>query len=220
MKHLRFSLVGLALVFGANAQAVLIDFEEFEWAQSSGQRFTPHHPGSTILGISWGGEITYTIDRLGVDNMTHDGRFDFMDTSDWDPFPASWGTTCLDPFYNTEETYFRMRFATPITSFSIEAGDYGADDDTLRIFAYEGDDYDTAKVAESSAAYSGNIALGEIVVGSVSSNTPFKSVYFAGTSVSNFNSLYFDNVRVTPVPEPASMLALAGALALLRRRAR
>ena len=55
MKHLRFSLVGLALVFGANAQAVLIDFEEFEWAQSSGQSFTPHHPGSTILGASWGG---------------------------------------------------------------------------------------------------------------------------------------------------------------------
>jgi hypothetical protein len=206
----------------AASHAFTIDFENFD--STSGMSVAGEHPGALTLLTGTSEGVSYSISRLQADNATEGGKFDVMYDNDWSYIPLSWGNRSLDPFQNVDETYFKITFSTAVTDFSIEAGDYGYDTDTIALEAYEGDDYTSAFVASSETTYEGNLYFDEIATASVSASTGFKTVYFTGWgddwSGTSYNSVYFDNINATPVPEPASMAALGLGLAAAARKRR
>lgn len=201
------SALTVAAFTSANAQ--LFDFEgEVATGSSAG--------GYTTLSMVSGAQ-TLTFTRAGGT------AFDVVEnTGSQTGKPASWGMNSLSPFFNVSGGAFICDFAVGINSFSVDVGDYvPSDDDEVTLSAYSGaggtgtflgsitdsipGDSPTFDFRAISMSFGGSPAAMSIVMSGGSANFP--------------QSLFWDNISVSTVPEPTTFAVLGlGALALRRKR--
>jgi hypothetical protein len=146
--------------------------------------------------------------------------FDIGNLSGSIPASYSWGHSTLSPFANTSAAAFIFTFSAPISSFSVQVGDFGVDYDTEILRAYTGARATGSVVATGTGVWGGqDLSAGDSPATDSVSGTAFLSVLVLGGSKGFPNSLYYDNIMVTPdpviTPEPASMvMSLAGVAAI------
>lgn len=202
MKSL-FAVVAIATLAGG-AHAVSVFNFESEAATTGG--------ALTSLSMTNAG-LTTTITRSsGV-------GFDIFDNTPFS-FPLSWGRRSLSPFFAAAtDDWFVADFSIALNAVELEMTDFGADDDTAVMEVWSGLGGTGTLLATVSEPWSTNTAPSYVGVGWQSSSSTALSIRFRGESAAFPNSLFVDNIMARPVPEPASMIALAvGAGALLRRR--
>src|ERR1035438_7277443 len=124
-------LLTLAGAFSAQAASVLFDFEGFTPTFTSPADST--RTGALTSLVMNGGGLTVTISRPGG------VAFDLVsNTGDQSGKPSSWGNVSLDPFFDPSNSGWIVDFSVPVSSFSIQYGDYGQDSDTLTATAFAG----------------------------------------------------------------------------------
>jgi len=132
--------------------------------------------------------------------------------------PASWGRMSLTPFIDANGGAFICDFSTGIDFFTVEAGDYGADSDDIVLEAWTGLGGTGTLIATANPTY-GTGAFPTIASGGGTIPGTALSIVMKGGSSGFTDSLFWDNIHATAVPEPASFLILGiGAAALLRRK--
>lgn len=164
-------------------------------------------PGAlTLLSLTDGG-LTIDIYRVGG------VAFDIVDNSAafQGGKPPSWGARSLDPFFDPGPSAFIANFSIPVLDVSIEFGDYGADSDTMILEAYAGPDGTGPLVAVDVVVY-GTAGFPTFATASVS-GPPILSIKFIGGSSGFPNSVFYDNITATPVPEPTGLALLGMGLA-------
>lgn len=197
-----YSLASLLVLAGAS-QAGLLDFESE----------TPGFYDS----------YTTVVDGVSVEITTDDPfSYGFEVYENSANFPASWGNQSLSPFANeVNDFWFIMNFGlatdSVINSFSMEVGDFGGDTDVIELLAFDGDGL---LVDSFGSAWSGNLGNGDSpLTASVSGSGIVQVIFRGGSSGSSFNSVYYDNMNIDVVPEPATLSVLGlGALALFRKK--
>jgi hypothetical protein len=208
MRGLKLALATVCcLAFAATAaKAQLFDFED----QSYGT-----FPSVT----STQGGLTVTIYRLSGEGCDITGPLG----------PASWSAhSLLDYFGSNTPPRSIANFSAPLSSVSIQFGDYDQDDDTGVLTAFSGLDGTGAVLGTTSLFYpsSKDIANGDSDVATMGIIAPgIRSIMF--TSAGSFpDSVYWDNLNVqaggAAIPEPGSLAMLAGlgvsGWAFMRRR--
>jgi hypothetical protein len=147
--------------------------------------------------------------------------FDVYDTTVFNGPPASWGTRALDGFAGCSSSQFIANFSAPITGFSLEFGDYGADSDLFTLSAYAGLNGTGPLLGTTTVNYAYNY-FPTVGTASLTGLAGAQSVLFIGGSPPCPNSLFYDNIIVSvPEPSPVTLvgLGLAGLLvARLRLR--
>lgn len=201
MKRLAFAVV-LGVVAAGSQAAIVFDFEEF----------SPTAGGALTTLSSTKSGITMTVTRSGG------GGFDIFDLSS-NTFPVSWDNRALDPFANGAADFFVANFSTAINGVDVEMTDFGADADTLTLEAYSGAN-GTGTLLGTSTFDFGFASAPDYAAVSVLSNSPILSIRFRGGSNVAANSMYIDNIAIQPVPEPATLAALAAGVGLVLRRRR
>lgn len=193
-------VAALALADAARA-GFLIDFESFDLG---GETFLD--VPETLLFLDVGGSgIDVTINGM-VNNRIYDLFLFGGDPNAVGQALIDWGWNGPNP----DGTDFL--FSAGITSFSIEAGDFGGDDDSpLQIVAFDADDQ---MVAMDSVPWSSFPPFATLSV-----NAPdIRRVRFSSGGTFP-GSVFMDNMMFTPVPVPGTLgLLVFGALAMPRRR--
>lgn len=166
--------------------------------------------------------VTMTVTRVGGNH------FDIADLTPYMPSSAGWGSSSLDPFSDVSNSAFIFSFSQPVSSFSIQLGDFGADFDTETGTAFSGANATGGVLGTFGGTWgAGDLATDLPETDSISA-AGIMSIEFIGGSSSYPNSVYYDNVTVTTssvsaVPEPSSILLLltgASGVAGLRFRRR
>ncbi len=208
MKKLLMFIVSASLIFmisgSAWASSIKFDFE------SETATFTPPpgpSPGALASLTMTENGLTATLSRT-----TAATEFDIINTSGFPgSFPATWGLQHLDPFSASPAgDSFLADFSIPLNTLSIEFGDFAGDDDSLvELSAFSGLGGTGTLLDTNTSMWLISDSLPSLFKTlTVSSSTPFSSVLF--TSGGDFpNSLYWDNMEVEPIPEPAT-IALFG----------
>ena len=146
-------------------------------------------------------------------------------------FPSAvFGNQTLSPFFNpAEPDEFVANFSTAVASVSLDAGDFGVDNDVITVTAFSGLDGTGTLLDTHSILFSGNLndpgPENEPVTLVVDGFTGIgiRSITFGGNGgVGATNSVFFDNLQVTFIPEPSMTLCLSamGFGLLTRRRKR
>lgn len=147
---------------------------------------------------------------------------DFSITNDSDltrNFPAAWGNQALGGFVGGSATGITVDFDVDLLSASVDIGDFGFDSDSLSLVAYDGAGGTGSVVDTAGSAYSGDIEVDGSGVLLTVSGSGIKSIVMNGIGNGSVNSVYYDNLEVTAVPEPATLALLGlGALAAYRKR--
>lgn len=201
------TLLVFALVASTvHANAVVLDFEEVNTGGSYadvGSPFVYTNAGGSGVDVSFeqGADLrVYDLVAFSNGHFPGPGRNALIDM-DWGNYQNPSGTDIL--------------FSQDVQNFSLNAGDFGSDDDgPLRIEAF---DAANTSLGVASAAWP------------ASANPPFALLqlnvsgirrvhYSSGGSYTG--STFIDNVTFTAVPEPGSMLALAAGCGLAYRRRR
>jgi hypothetical protein len=198
----------------AAAAEVVFDFEEL----------TP----TAIAGAGSGALASATSTRDGlVLTVSRSGGTGFdLAVVGGASFPAGWGGRALDPFaHETTDDSFVADLSAPVASVSLEATDFLEDDDLLVLEAYPEPGAGGTLLDADDAAWSAASTSPAFVAVAVASDTPIRSIRFRGGSAGFPNSMFVDNVTVTPVPAPVAGACGVGAAAALglvarRRRAR
>lgn len=172
--------------------------------------FNGQTPG-TYTSVVDGG-VTYTY-------LGGDGRFDVEAASPGTPID---GNALISFRQNPGSAPFKATMASGFSSFSIGCGDFGADDDTCVLEAYDVNDVlldtDTFNVPASSS-----------IGGTMSVSSASKIAYVLFYEVGTFaGAIYWDNARfeefrqaAVPTPQTLALvlLGLVGVAAGARRRA-
>ncbi|MCB8933327.1 MAG: PEP-CTERM sorting domain-containing protein [Fimbriimonadaceae bacterium] len=213
MKGLLVSLV-VASFAGAHAYS-LFDFE----SEAATSDIGSGSPGALT-------SVTMTDNGLTLELYREGGAtFDIWDaTSTEGFFPLTWETRVLDPFANlTTDDWFIGNFSSAVKQVEVEMTDFGSDEDELVMEVYSGLDATGTLIATKTLSWGGNSSPSYMALGwsSVFESGAARSIRFRGGVPDFPNSMYYDNIAATPVPEPASFAALLlGGAALLRRRNR
>lgn len=206
-KMTRFAALAMAVSAFGFVQAQTFDFEGVP--DSGG-----HSMGGYTSVSMTSGSQTLVITRPG-------SHFDVTDMSIYSGFPASWGHRTLSPFFSTAGGPFMLNFSSGITSFSVEVGDFvPSDDDEAYFSAYTGADGTGSLLGTFTLSLPGSgsgFLYGTLSAGG---STPAMSIVMGGGSAGFPDSLFWDNIMVSTVPEPASIagLGLAAAALLARRK--
>jgi len=201
-----FVLAVTCLSIVSLAHATVIDFEDLNFPN------TFLHVGPTLTYANAGGsgvDVSFVeqdllracnLDQFGGADWTGPGHVALIDMN-------------TQTFNNPKGAV--ILFSQAVSNFSLDAGDFGADDDgNLQIEAF---DVNNASLGTFSSSWAGNNApfahLG-LNVGGIR-----KVVYTSGGAFKN--STFYDNISFTAVPEPFSLAALVlGCSAVVRRRRR
>ncbi|MBO6513892.1 MAG: PEP-CTERM sorting domain-containing protein [Phycisphaerales bacterium] len=213
MKYSTLAITSAALAFsGATAHGANFDFED--------------QIATSIGGIRTGAwtSLSMTNDGIGLTiYRTSGAAFDIFpnDAFGTDPDdnpPPSWGDNSWDPFWDVgqPDDVIVLNFSSLVTGFSIDVGDFGADDDFITINGFSGLD-GTGALVDSAADV---LAVSTVNwTGTTMSMTgEFRSITIE--SGPDFrNSIFLDNIRVTKVPAPSALAMIGlGALTAGRRR--
>ncbi len=215
MRFIKLAFVTVcALAAASTVQAQTFNFEGATATTTFGSGF----PGSLTTLPQTSGGVTATFTRPG-------SAFDIVDTTTAPAgsFPATFGNHSLSPFNDSSSaTPFVVNFSAPLSSVSLDYGDFGGDSDTFTLNAFSGLNGTGTLLGTGSDNY-GNTSLPIFDTISVSASN-ILSITLIGGGTSFPNSVYYDNIRVTvaPVPEPGSIALLTGlsltGAAFLRRR--
>lgn len=203
---MRFAALAVAVSAFGFAQAQTFDFESVpdSGGHSAG--------GYTSLSMTSGSQ-TLVITRPSL------AAFDVTDMSPGTP--ASWGHRTLSPFFSTGGGPFMLNFSIGISSFHVEVGDFlPSDDDTAYFSAYTGASGTGTLLGTFSATLPGS-GSGFLYTSLSGGGSPAAMSIVMGGGSSTFpDSLFWDNIHVTSVPEPASIagFGLAGLMLLARRK--
>ena len=208
--HARLSQYLLAFTLAGSAQAATFTFE------SATPTALPRNGALTSYSETNAG-LTLTITRPN-------NAFDLVsNTGSQAGKPAGWGLVSLDPFVDQTGSPFVADFSSPITNFSVQFGDYGADSvDTLVANFYAGAGGTGALIGTATQTFDA-LTFPDFATLTFSSGAPFQSVVFMGGTTDFPHSVFYDNFAAGGVPEPASwalMIAgfgLAGAAMRSRR---
>lgn len=164
------------------------------------------------LGLGNFSSVSQTVSGITATGTGVGGTIDVLDFGSFTNF-STFGTRSIvgggDP-----RVAIRVDFSIDLTLLTVQFGDIGVDDDgTVTVKAYNSSN---AVVDTNSMNYGLMDRLASLTL-----SAPDIS-YFIAVSGGPFpNTLVWDNMRVTPVPEPATMIALlAGVSALVARRRR
>ena len=130
--------------------------------------------------------------------------------------PTEWGSRTLSPFAaESTNDYFLVEFSQAVAGVSIETGDRNVDADTatLELYSSVGLLGSTTQSQNSSASIPDNFLTLSL------SDNQVTSIRLYGGSSPNFNSLFWDNLKVTTVDAPSKVpapLPLAGAALAFR----
>lgn len=192
------ALAGAVVSASSPAQAAVIDFESFALA------------GAPFLDV--GSPLLITLPDVAV-TIKQGADLRIYDLFQFAGDPATTGQALIDmswsSFTNPKGT--EILFDHDVSNFSLNAGDFGSDDDSpLRIEAF---DESGASLGVATAFWpasaSGSFATLSLPVSGI------RRVHYS--SGGDFpSSTFIDNVTFT-VPAPASLIILAGALTLRRR---
>jgi len=219
MKKYALSII-LLLIFSSSvcADPIVFDFED-----QTATFITP--PGSRTGALS---TLTMTESGLSVTiTRESEGKFDLVsNTGNQDDKPTEFGSISLDPFFQeTLNTAFILNFSSPITSFSVQMGDYGStggdSDNAILVQAYSGLNATGSLLDSDSGAYGyGGFYTpdpsDDIITLQVGASGINSIRMIGGSTITPFpNSMFYDNLTVdttTPVPEPSTMLLLGSGL--------
>jgi hypothetical protein len=198
------AVFGLA-VLGSPARAVIVfDFEDVLG------------PGPLVPNPTEVPGVAQMVGGLVVDIVRSSGSD--LEVWDLDVFggPPTWGFRSIGPFNDPlTDDFFVATFSAPISSATIEYGDFGADtDSTIILEAYSGPGGSGALVASSASAWDDDFFVGD-PPGSISvAGASILSLLFKGGSAAFPQSLFWDNLAVEPavavIPEPGTLGLLIG----------
>jgi hypothetical protein len=153
--------------------------------------------------------ITMTVTRVGGNH------FDIINLSSSMPSADGWGSSSLSPFFDTSNSAFIFTFSQPVSAFSVQVGDFGADFDTQSGTAFSG----ANGTGTALGTFGGTWGDGDLGNGTGTlpetdsiSAAGIGSIVFIGGSSVGPSSLFYDNIMVSTntstTPEPSSVLLL------------
>jgi hypothetical protein len=193
---------------GAAAAQVVFDFEEL--------------PPTSLPSLGSGALSSLVSERNGMTLTVFrsaGGKFDLA-VIGGDVYPAAWGNRTLDPFVlEAIDDWFVGTFSAPVTRVTLQATDFADDQDELRLAAYTGPEATGDFVDEALEFWPLTSSSPDFTSVTVTADAePIWSIRFRGGSPTAFpNSMFVDNVSVTPAPEPAAGALGAAALLALGR---
>ena len=201
-RFLKSLAVALTLVYSAaEAATVTFDFEGM--------------PGGGFCGFGGGAQLTtltMTKNGLVADLSRPGSTFGICQTSGMPGFGAS----SLDPFAApTSNTPFVVTFSTPLTSVSVDMGDFGGDRDTLRLEAFSGPGATGGLLGTVTDSIPANLTCNPCPFVDRTLTvfaTGILSIRMIGGGTPNINSVIYDNIRAT-FPSPTVTITTTGSTA-------
>lgn len=203
------TLLGCGLTTTASA-SILWDFEEQPIASN---------PTSVPSVVSTQSGVTLTVLKPDGSNLQ------IWDLSTF-AGPPSWGMRSIGNFETTTNPIV-LNFSTAVSSFSLQTGDYDADDDSpVTIQAFSGLNGTGSLLGTATADYPAgkDVSLGDVLTLGIPASGILSVVYTSGGAFPG--SMFIDNVMAsvgtvtTPEPSTLAIASVASLLGLgyLRRR--
>jgi hypothetical protein len=136
-------------------------------------------------------------------------------------FAPGWGFKTLDPFaFQTGDDFFVGTFSEGVAAVTLEAADFLEDQDFLTLEGFAGPGATGDLVDDAIEMWSSLSTAPDFETVTVQADLrAIRSIRFRGGSAGFPNSMFVDNVSVTPLPEPGAAALAAAVAAMLARAA-